>query len=97
VFDENQESIQELQISIRSGGMVYLIFIGKLMGFSQSLSGLLKVAIYLEKPKYRNFADIIEYQNFSRASQSLDMLYRRFQAKENFGFCIRIIAILLLR
>ena len=33
-----------------------------------------RVQIYREKPKYRNFTDIIEYHNFSRASQSLNML-----------------------
>jgi len=30
--------------------------------------------IHWEKHKYRNFTDIIEYQNFSRVSQSLNML-----------------------
>jgi hypothetical protein len=44
--DENQESIQELQISFRSGGMAYLILINKSMGFSQSLSVVLKAVIY---------------------------------------------------
>jgi len=54
------------------------------MGFSQSLLGvraggdivwqkpnITNVAIHWEKHKYRNFTDIIEYQNFSRVSQSL--------------------------
>jgi hypothetical protein len=43
--DEQQESTQELQISIRSGGIAYLILINKSKGFSQSLSGLQKVVI----------------------------------------------------
>ena len=46
VSDENQESIQKLQISFSSGGIEYLILINKSMGFSQSLSGILKVVIY---------------------------------------------------
>jgi hypothetical protein len=36
VSDENQESIQELQIIFWSGGVLFLILLNKLMGFSQS-------------------------------------------------------------
>ena len=37
VSDEQQDMVQELQISFRSGEMVYLVLINKSMGFSQSL------------------------------------------------------------
>jgi hypothetical protein len=46
VPDEMQDSVQREQNSFRSGGMAYLILINKSMGFSQSLSGFLKVVIY---------------------------------------------------
>jgi hypothetical protein len=38
VSDEQQDSIQQLENRIRSGGMAYLILINKSKGFSQSLS-----------------------------------------------------------
>jgi len=39
VSDEQQDSVQGLQISFKSGQIGYLIFINKLRGFSQSLLG----------------------------------------------------------
>ena len=42
VPDEQQDTIQELQISFRSGEIAYLILINKSMGFSQSLSRVQK-------------------------------------------------------
>jgi len=39
--DENQESIQELQISFGSGEMAYIILINKSICFSQPLSMVL--------------------------------------------------------
>ena len=45
VSDEKQDSVQELQISFRSGEIGYLISIPKSKGFSQSLSGVRQVVI----------------------------------------------------
>ena len=42
VSDEQLDSIQHLENRFGSGGMVYPILINKSMGFSQSLSRLLK-------------------------------------------------------
>jgi hypothetical protein len=40
VSDDQQASVQRLQISFKSGQIGYLIFISKSRGFSQSLLGI---------------------------------------------------------
>ena len=66
VSDENQESIQELQISFWSGGVSFLILLNKSMGCRQQLSGIMKVVIYWE---YMYFAKIADIQKQNPTSQ----------------------------
>jgi type III secretion system FlhB-like substrate exporter len=59
VSNEQQDKVQELQISFRSGEKTYSVLINKSMEFSQSLLRVSIGADTIPKTKYQPIADIL--------------------------------------
>ena len=64
VSNEQQDKVQELQISFRSGEKTYSVLINKSMEFSQSLLRVSIGADTIPKTKYQPIADILRIHAF---------------------------------